>query len=85
MIPDQNYLEHLRDLLKEQYTPVQIDQLPKGLTFYSTEQLIAKFESFMPEGVLTRESIYSTLQKMGFELAEIKPFSYVWVMQTKRV
>ena len=58
-------------------------KLPPNLTFFSTEQLIAKFESFVPDGVLTKESIYELMQDLGFELAEIKPFSYVWVATQK--
>lgn len=83
MTPDQNYLDHLRDLINAKYKPLKIEELPQGLTFYSSEQIINKFQSFIPKEVLTSESIYTTLTQMGYELVEIKPFSYVWAMQTK--
>ena len=66
----------------QQLSPIEIESFPKGICFFSTEQLINKFQSFVPEGILTTETIYQTLTCLGFELAEIKPFSYVWVMQS---
>ena len=81
MTPNKEYLDKLSELLEQDFAPIKVADLPKGLTFFSTVQLIAKFESFVPGGVLTPESIYETLTELGYELAEIKPFSYVWVMQ----
>jgi len=53
------------------------------VSFFSTSQLIAKLSEFVHEGVPTKESIYALIEEMGFELAEIKPFSYVWICTHK--
>lgn len=79
MQPDNEYLNHVEKLISDLYAPVAVKELPKGLSLFSTEQLIQKFQSFVPDGVLTKDSVYALMQKMGFELAEIKPFSYVWI------
>ena len=80
-LPDETYLNKIENFLKEKYAPVEIKTLPKGLSFFSTEQLITRYEDFVPEGVLTREAIFETMEKLGFELAEISPFKVVWVLQ----
>ena len=80
---EDKYLDHIKELIQEVYAPVDVSKLPKGLSFFSTEQLMAKFGSFVPNGILTKESIYALMEDMRFQLAEIKPFSYVWVCKPK--
>ena len=84
MNPDNTYLEQIKELISENYMPFPVAKLPKNLGFFSTEQIISKFSSFVPEGVLTKESVFETMAALGYELAEIKPFSYVWILQHKR-
>ena len=80
---EDEYLTRVKALLKTEYKPVAASELPKGLSFFSTEQLMVKFSSFVPDGILTKENLYNLMREMGFELAQIKPFSYVWVCTTK--
>ena len=47
--------------------------------------LIKRFENFGPEGSLTKQQLFDALIDRGFDVMEIKPFGYVWLMQDKKI
>ena len=72
-------------LLQNDFLPVVPATLPKGLTFFTTNQLIKRFKNFAPEGSLTEQELFDALIDRGFDVMEIKPFGYVWLMQDKKI
>ena len=57
----------------------------RPILFFTTKQLIKRFENFAPEGSLTKQQLFDALIDRGFDVMEIKPFGYVWVLQDKRI